>query len=82
MIKGRVAGSPQKLTISFPEGTPTAEVEQGVARAQAVDPRIPVEVKFYRDNKLQTKQVKLGTRPPGLDAQGTDQGTGGGSASP
>src|SRR3954447_21553593 len=28
-----------------------------------------VEVKFYRDNKLQTKQIKLGTRPASLDNQ-------------
>jgi S1-C subfamily serine protease len=41
-----------------------------------------VEVKFYRDNKLQTKQVKLGTRPASFDDQtGTtpDQSGGGGS---
>ena len=30
-----------------------------------------VEVKIYRDNKLQTKQVKLGTRPAGFDNQTT-----------
>ena len=36
-----------------------------------------VQVKFYRDNKLQTKLVKLGTRPAGLDDQATttDQGS-------
>jgi S1-C subfamily serine protease len=36
-----------------------------------------VEVKFYRDNQLQTKQVKLGTRPASFDDQATttpDQG--------
>jgi S1-C subfamily serine protease len=38
-----------------------------------------VEVKYYRDNKLLTKQVKLGTRPASFDDQTTttpDQGNG------
>jgi S1-C subfamily serine protease len=38
-----------------------------------------VEVKYYRDNKLKTKQVKLGTRPASFDDQTTttpDQGSG------
>jgi S1-C subfamily serine protease len=37
-----------------------------------------VAVKFYRDNKLQTKQVKLGTRPASYDNQPAqpDQGSG------
>ena len=48
LIKARVAGNPQKLTISFPEGTSRDEVEQGVARARKVDPQVPVEVHFYR----------------------------------
>jgi hypothetical protein len=47
LIKDRVAGNPQKLTISFPEGTPRNEVEQGVAQALKVDPQVPVEAHFY-----------------------------------
>jgi hypothetical protein len=70
MIKGRVAGNPQKLTISFPEGTPTVEVEQGVARAQAVDPRIPVEVKFYRRPVTTKKTRKWLWRRRGADSDG------------
>jgi S1-C subfamily serine protease len=37
-----------------------------------------VEVKFYRDNKLQSKQIKLGTRPAAFDDKATapDQGSG------
>jgi S1-C subfamily serine protease len=39
-----------------------------------------VEVKFYRDNKLMTKQVKLGTRPASLDQPSqSDGGSTGGS---
>jgi S1-C subfamily serine protease len=44
-----------------------------------------VEVKFYRDNKLQTKQVKLGTRPASFDDQTTttpDQSGGGADVLP
>lgn len=48
LIKARVETNPQKLTISFPEGTSKAEVEEGVARARLVDPKVPVEVHFYR----------------------------------
>ena len=48
LIKARVAGNPQKIAISFPEGTSQDEVEQGVARARKVDPQVPVEVHFYR----------------------------------
>jgi S1-C subfamily serine protease len=39
-----------------------------------------VEVKLYRDNRLLTKQIKLGTRPASFDDQATptpDQGGGG-----
>ena len=38
-----------------------------------------VEIKFYRDNELQTKQVKLGTRPASFDQTTTtpEQGNGG-----
>ena len=37
-----------------------------------------VTVKFYRDNKLQSKQIKLGTRPASFDdkAATPDQGNG------
>jgi S1-C subfamily serine protease len=39
-----------------------------------------VEVKYYRDNKLETKQVKLGTRPASFDDQApTTPNSGGGS---
>jgi len=43
-----------------------------------------VTVKYYRDNKLQTKQIKLGTRPAAFDDQSAtpDQGTGGPSVLP
>jgi S1-C subfamily serine protease len=43
-----------------------------------------VEVKFYRDNKLVTKQVKLGTRPASFDTQNTTtpDGTGGSDVLP
>jgi hypothetical protein len=48
LIKGRIATNPQKITISFPEGTSKDEVDQEVAKAQMLDPKVPVEVKFYR----------------------------------
>jgi putative serine protease PepD len=39
-----------------------------------------VEVRYYRDNKLETKQVKLGTRPASFDDQApTTPNSGGGS---
>ena len=43
-----------------------------------------VVVKFFRNNKIQTKQIKLGTRPASLDSQppGGDQGPGGGDVLP
>ncbi len=51
LIKDRVARNPQKLTIHFPEGTSEDEVDQGVAQARTVDPRVPVDVRFYRKPK-------------------------------
>jgi hypothetical protein len=48
LIKDRVARNPQRIRLSFPEGTPQEEIDRGVARAQRVDPNVPVEVHFYR----------------------------------
>jgi hypothetical protein len=48
LIKGRVTENPQKVTMSFPEGTSKDEVDEGVARARKVDLQVPVEVNFYR----------------------------------
>jgi S1-C subfamily serine protease len=51
--------------------------------AAAIDDNRPgdsVAVEFYRDDKLVTKHVKLGTRPAAFDnaaSGGTDQGSGG-----
>jgi len=51
LIKARVAQHPQKLTIHVPEGTSKSEVEASVAKAATVDPRVPIEVHFYRRPK-------------------------------
>jgi hypothetical protein len=48
LIKDRVARDPQRIRLSFPEGTPQEEIDRCVAQAQRVDPNVPVEVHFYR----------------------------------
>lgn len=47
-IHQRVAANPEKVTINFPEGTPDVDIAAAVARAKNLDPRVPVEVRFYR----------------------------------
>ena len=50
-----------------------------LTRAHDNKPGETVQVKFYRDNKLITKQVRLGVRPASYDAQTTPPpGQGGG----
>ena len=48
IIKAQVAKDPPVLKIHVPEGTPQDEIDRTVAQARKVDPRVPVEVKFYR----------------------------------
>jgi hypothetical protein len=48
LMKSRVARSPQRLTLHFPEGTSAEEVRGGVERAHQVDSGVPVQVQFYR----------------------------------
>lgn len=48
LIKARVAQNPQRIKMSFPEGTPQENVERGVAQAKRVDPQVPVDVQFYK----------------------------------
>jgi hypothetical protein len=47
LIKGRVAQTPQRIKMSFPEGTSQEEIDRSVARAKRVDPRVPIDVQFY-----------------------------------
>ena len=47
LIKDRVAENPQRIKISFPEGTSPQEIERGVADAKRIDPKVPVDVQFY-----------------------------------
>ena len=56
-------GVPVGLDPSHPE-------DNGREDVVALEPS--EEVKFYRNNKLQTKQVKLGTRPASFDNQATN----------
>jgi hypothetical protein len=48
LIKARVPKDPQVLRIHVPEGTSQAEIDKTVAQARKVDPRVPIEVGFYR----------------------------------
>jgi S1-C subfamily serine protease len=66
------------------DGEKVAKPDDVAAAISDNKPGESVEVKYYRDNKLQTKQIKLGTRPASFDDQATttpDQ-SGGGSALP
>ena len=61
------------------DGERIAKPDDVAAAISDNKPGETVEVKFYRDNKLQTKNVKLGTRPASFDDQATttpDQGGG------
>ncbi len=48
LIKARVAKDPQVLRIQVPEGTSQAEIDKTVARVRKMDPRVPIELGFYR----------------------------------
>jgi S1-C subfamily serine protease len=60
------------------DGERVAKPDDVAAAINDNKPGEAVEVKFYRDNKLQVKQVKLGTRPASFDDQAAqpDQGSG------
>ena len=61
------------------DGERIAKPDDVAAAISDNKPGETVEVKYYRDNKLQTKNVKLGTRPASFDDQATttpDQGGG------
>jgi S1-C subfamily serine protease len=61
------------------DGERVAKPDDVAAAIADNKPSETVEVKFYRDSKLHTKQVKLGTRPASFDAGATttpDQGGG------
>jgi len=61
------------------DGERVAKPDDVAAAISDNKPGETVEVKFYRDNKLETKQVKLGTRPASFDDTATttpDQGGG------
>lgn len=66
------------------DGQPIAKPDDVAAAINDKKPGDSVEVKFYRNNKLETKQVKLGTRPAAFDNQASspDQGSGGSSMLP
>lgn len=48
LIKARVAKDPPVLRIHVAEGTSQDEIDKTVAQARKADPRIPIEVGFYR----------------------------------
>jgi len=48
LIKSRVAQNPQRLTIWIPEGTSQEEIARKVAQANRVDPKVPVDVRYYK----------------------------------
>jgi S1-C subfamily serine protease len=64
------------------DGERIAKPDDVAAAISDNKPGESVQVKYYRDNKLQTKQIKLGTRPAAFEDQTTpstpDPGTGGG----
>jgi S1-C subfamily serine protease len=51
------------------DGERIAKPDDVAAAISDNKPGEAVAVKFYRDNKLQTKQIKLGTRPAAFDDQ-------------
>ncbi|HYZ30039.1 MAG TPA: trypsin-like peptidase domain-containing protein [Thermoleophilaceae bacterium] len=51
------------------DGEKVAKPDDVAAAINDNKPGETIEVKFYRENELQTKQVKLGTRPAALDEQ-------------
>jgi S1-C subfamily serine protease len=62
------------------DGEKVAKPDDVAAAISDNKPGETVEVKFYRDNELQTKQIKLGTRPAAFEDQTTitpEQGGGG-----
>jgi S1-C subfamily serine protease len=61
------------------DGEKIAKPDDVAAAISDNKPGDTVEIKFYRDNELQTKQVKLGTRPASFDQTTTtpEQGNGG-----
>src|SRR3954452_4900491 len=61
------------------DGEQIAKPDDVAAAISDNKPGDTVEIKFYRDNELQTKQVKLGTRPASFDQTTTtpEQGNGG-----
>ena len=61
------------------DGEKVAKPEDVAAAISDNRPGESVEVKIYRNNKLQTKQVKLGTRPASYDNQSAQPDLGSGS---
>jgi S1-C subfamily serine protease len=62
------------------DGERIAKPDDVAAAISDNKPGETVEVKYYRDNELKTKQIKLGTRPASFDDQTTttpEQGGGG-----
>jgi hypothetical protein len=62
------------------DGERIAKPDDVAAAISDNKPGETVEVKYYRDNELKTKQIKLGTRPASFDDQTTttpDQSGGG-----
>jgi hypothetical protein len=55
LIKAQVAKDPPVLRIHVPEGTSQDEIDKTVAQARKADPRVPVEVDFYRRPIAATK---------------------------
>jgi S1-C subfamily serine protease len=65
------------------DGEKVAKPDDVAAAINDNKPGDSVEVKFYRDNKLQTKRVRLGTRPAAFDDQSSstpDQSGGSGGS--
>jgi hypothetical protein len=48
LIKARVTADPQRVQLWFPEGTTQAEIDKAIEETEAVDGRVPIDVKFYR----------------------------------
>jgi S1-C subfamily serine protease len=61
------------------DGEKVAKPEDVAAAISDNGPGESVEVKIYRNNKLQTKRVKLGTRPASYDNQAAQPNQGSGS---
>lgn len=47
-IRQQVSAHPPTITLHLPEGTQQPEVDRAVAKAKTLDPRVAVNVRFYR----------------------------------